>query len=65
KACVLPENPASYRVVRTKSYLFNKAKQHLATSAHYGRFFRFRISTITRHCWRVFFYLAFTHSHQK
>ncbi|EPJ8533196.1 TPA: hypothetical protein MIN41_26970, partial [Klebsiella pneumoniae] len=23
--CVLPENPASYRVVRTKSYLFNKA----------------------------------------
>jgi G:T/U-mismatch repair DNA glycosylase len=21
----LPENPASYRVVRTKSYLFNKA----------------------------------------
>ncbi|MDQ6315906.1 hypothetical protein NXF42_10865, partial [Klebsiella pneumoniae] len=25
KACVLPENPASYRVVRTKSYLFNKA----------------------------------------
>ncbi|MGK1152895.1 hypothetical protein ACRE6K_25960, partial [Klebsiella pneumoniae] len=24
-ACVLPENPASYRVVRTKSYLFNKA----------------------------------------
>ncbi|MEL1769349.1 DUF892 family protein, partial [Klebsiella pneumoniae] len=26
KACVLPENPASYRVVRTKSYLFNKAQ---------------------------------------
>ncbi|MDC3482031.1 IS5 family transposase [Escherichia coli] len=26
KACVLPENPASYRVVRTKSYLFNKAE---------------------------------------
>ncbi|OOH57363.1 hypothetical protein BMT65_23100, partial [Escherichia coli] len=30
----LPENPASYRVVRTKSYLFNKAnlnlRQHLA-----------------------------------
>ncbi|WP_263815621.1 hypothetical protein, partial [Klebsiella pneumoniae] len=24
--CVLPENPASYRVVRTKSYLFNKAR---------------------------------------
>ncbi|MDT0131057.1 permease, partial [Acinetobacter baumannii] len=21
----MPENPASYRVVRTKSYLFNKA----------------------------------------
>ncbi|MBK2522217.1 hypothetical protein FKK05_26625, partial [Klebsiella pneumoniae] len=29
KACVLPENPASYRVVRTKSYLFNKADYHL------------------------------------
>ncbi|WP_258537962.1 multicopper oxidase domain-containing protein [Klebsiella pneumoniae] len=28
KACVLPENPASYRVVRTKSYLFNKAAYH-------------------------------------
>ncbi|WP_368818690.1 hypothetical protein, partial [Klebsiella quasipneumoniae] len=27
KACVLPENPASYRVVRTKSYLFNKASR--------------------------------------
>jgi transposase len=23
----LPENPASYRVVRTKSYLFNKAER--------------------------------------
>ncbi|WP_258963190.1 helix-turn-helix transcriptional regulator, partial [Klebsiella pneumoniae] len=29
KACVLPENPASYRVVRTKSYLFNKAVEQL------------------------------------
>ncbi|YBD81289.1 hypothetical protein ACCR79_04095 [Klebsiella pneumoniae] len=26
----MPENPASYRVVRTKSYLFNKAAQDLA-----------------------------------
>ncbi|MEH9150763.1 hypothetical protein RAF47_09200, partial [Klebsiella pneumoniae] len=34
KACVLPENPASYRVVRTKSYLFNKAP-----------FTRYRITT--------------------
>ncbi|QCD03263.1 hypothetical protein E7703_19920 [Citrobacter portucalensis] len=25
----MPENPASYRVVRTKSYLFNKAVRHL------------------------------------
>ncbi|MEQ5608370.1 tautomerase PptA [Escherichia coli] len=25
----MPENPASYRVVRTKSYLFNKAIRHL------------------------------------
>ncbi|MDZ1773531.1 regulatory protein YcgZ [Klebsiella quasipneumoniae] len=24
----MPENPASYRVVRTKSYLFNKAAQY-------------------------------------
>ncbi|WP_227637761.1 hypothetical protein, partial [Klebsiella pneumoniae] len=31
KACVLPENPASYRVVRTKSYLFNKASYHRKT----------------------------------
>ncbi|MDM9112347.1 hypothetical protein, partial [Klebsiella pneumoniae] len=30
KACVLPENPASYRVVRTKSYLFNKAGKKLS-----------------------------------
>ncbi|MEH4573719.1 HlyD family efflux transporter periplasmic adaptor subunit, partial [Klebsiella pneumoniae] len=29
KACVLPENPASYRVVRTKSYLFNKAPENI------------------------------------
>ncbi|MCY0631831.1 hypothetical protein OVV50_10795, partial [Klebsiella pneumoniae] len=33
KACVLPENPASYRVVRTKSYLFNKAPKHSTQSA--------------------------------
>ncbi|MGS7498617.1 hypothetical protein, partial [Klebsiella pneumoniae] len=33
KACVLPENPASYRVVRTKSYLFNKATQRMKLSA--------------------------------
>ncbi|MCK3031424.1 hypothetical protein, partial [Escherichia coli] len=32
KACVLPENPASYRVVRTKSYLFNKAIAKLAVT---------------------------------
>ncbi|HBW8853945.1 TPA: hypothetical protein MFN53_004753 [Klebsiella pneumoniae] len=25
----MPENPASYRVVRTKSYLFNKAERTL------------------------------------
>ncbi|AYB68700.1 hypothetical protein D0898_27310 (plasmid) [Klebsiella pneumoniae] len=25
----MPENPASYRVVRTKSYLFNKAANRL------------------------------------
>ncbi|MBS0842420.1 hypothetical protein ACPEMX_21335, partial [Klebsiella quasipneumoniae] len=31
KACVLPENPASYRVVRTKSYLFNKAVDNAQT----------------------------------
>ncbi|MCH9290945.1 hypothetical protein, partial [Klebsiella quasipneumoniae] len=36
KACVLPENPASYRVVRTKSYLFNKATQSLKIWGEYG-----------------------------
>ncbi|MDX8014913.1 hypothetical protein SK431_24120, partial [Escherichia coli] len=36
KACVLPENPASYRVVRTKSYLFNKADDKLNTLHHLG-----------------------------
>ncbi|WP_247146235.1 IS1 family transposase, partial [Escherichia coli] len=35
KACVLPENPASYRVVRTKSYLFNKAELHDKVIGHY------------------------------
>ncbi|RZX50834.1 hypothetical protein EXX54_17865, partial [Escherichia coli] len=42
KACVLPENPASYRVVRTKSYLFNKAGQRLkefTMSGAYAPFF--------------------------
>ncbi|MEH5742907.1 hypothetical protein PO615_22915, partial [Klebsiella pneumoniae] len=34
KACVLPENPASYRVVRTKSYLFNKAGRILIFYQH-------------------------------
>ncbi|MES1006008.1 IS1 family transposase, partial [Escherichia coli] len=34
KACVLPENPASYRVVRTKSYLFNKAESRLKGKLH-------------------------------
>ncbi|MEF4452867.1 IS1 family transposase [Escherichia coli] len=28
----MPENPASYRVVRTKSYLFNKARKSLSFS---------------------------------
>ncbi|TYR67145.1 hypothetical protein FYK35_22100 [Enterobacter hormaechei] len=32
KACVLPENPASYRVVRKKSYLFNKAFDPLTST---------------------------------
>nr|QIQ13782.1 hypothetical protein [Klebsiella pneumoniae] len=27
----MPENPASYRVVRTKSYLFNKAVSSIRT----------------------------------
>ncbi len=29
----MPENPASYRVVRTKSYLFNKATAHYKSPA--------------------------------
>ncbi|MCO0605909.1 LysR substrate-binding domain-containing protein, partial [Klebsiella pneumoniae] len=36
KACVLPENPASYRVVRTKSYLFNKAYPYIYFSENSG-----------------------------
>ncbi|MBM3074375.1 hypothetical protein GF617_24890, partial [Lelliottia sp. RWM.1] len=28
----MPENPASYRVVRTKSYLFNKAQDKVKTT---------------------------------
>ncbi|MGP4443886.1 hypothetical protein ACSSKM_23805, partial [Escherichia coli] len=37
----LPENPASYRVVRTKSYLFNKAKAYceaIKSAAHKAKF---------------------------
>ncbi|RUL30018.1 hypothetical protein ELP99_25210 [Klebsiella pneumoniae subsp. pneumoniae] len=30
----MPENPASYRVVRTKSYLFNKAYAYVAQESH-------------------------------
>ncbi|WP_446921322.1 hypothetical protein, partial [Klebsiella pneumoniae] len=37
KACVLPENPASYRVVRTKSYLFNKASSSFNSPSKDGR----------------------------
>ncbi|MCH6972904.1 type IV secretion protein Rhs [Escherichia coli] len=33
----MPENPASYRVVRTKSYLFNKADYGLNLFGMYGR----------------------------
>ncbi|MBR8554397.1 hypothetical protein DMS87_27920, partial [Klebsiella variicola] len=36
KACVLPENPASYRVVRKKSYLFNKASTEVPPGAPSG-----------------------------
>ncbi|MDE1104525.1 hypothetical protein OS118_08255, partial [Klebsiella pneumoniae] len=40
KACVLPENPASYRVVRTKSYLFNKAHKRVSfVSTRFLRYF--------------------------
>ncbi|MGI7036089.1 hypothetical protein [Escherichia coli] len=31
----MPENPASYRVVRTKSYLFNKAIKRIKPSIIY------------------------------
>ncbi|AZJ07770.1 hypothetical protein FPK58_20715 [Acinetobacter baumannii] len=54
----MPENPASYRVVRKKSYLFNKAKRtakrsltkrgsglsNLFFSSH---FYRIRVSVCT------------------
>ncbi|MGK8152979.1 antitoxin [Klebsiella variicola] len=32
----MPENPASYRVVRKKSYLFNKAALELSTDSEVG-----------------------------
>ncbi|HBW8288744.1 TPA: hypothetical protein MFL88_005463 [Klebsiella pneumoniae] len=35
----MPENPASYRVVRTKSYLFNKASD----CSKYGKYGMFHI----------------------
>ncbi|KAB1812814.1 hypothetical protein FXN98_06990 [Klebsiella pneumoniae] len=42
----MPENPASYRVVRTKSYLFNKAIQREKRQAKIkktsGRYFQQR-----------------------
>ncbi|MEH4429325.1 IS1 family transposase, partial [Klebsiella pneumoniae] len=44
KACVLPENPASYRVVRTKSYLFNKARHNLNLRQHLARLGRKSLS---------------------
>ncbi|WP_241212946.1 IS1 family transposase, partial [Escherichia coli] len=44
KACVLPENPASYRVVRTKSYLFNKAWHNLNLRQHLARLGRKSLS---------------------
>ncbi|AYQ10539.1 hypothetical protein EB670_02785 [Escherichia coli] len=34
----MPENPASYRVVRTKSYLFNKAANLLNTVIQKSKF---------------------------
>ncbi|EAC1938375.1 hypothetical protein FQE99_08520 [Escherichia coli] len=47
----MPENPASYRVVRTKSYLFNKAAMktfpqvfylcNIATQSEYSLIFLF------------------------
>ncbi|RWS94850.1 hypothetical protein DN592_29415 [Raoultella ornithinolytica] len=36
----MPENPASYRVVRTKSYLFNKAAYCLKIQPATGSFAR-------------------------
>ncbi|HAP6013984.1 TPA: hypothetical protein IVA69_20325 [Escherichia coli] len=30
----MPENPASYRVVRKKSYLFNKAPAHIPENSY-------------------------------
>jgi transposase len=37
----LPENPASYRVVRTKSYLFNKAHRYDTLEACHRNAFSF------------------------
>ncbi|MQJ06222.1 hypothetical protein EIZ82_23045 [Escherichia coli] len=40
----MPENPASYRVVRTKSYLFNKAFQE-----RMAEHIRYMVETIAHH----------------
>ncbi|MDK5121723.1 IS1 family transposase, partial [Enterobacter hormaechei] len=40
----MPENPASYRVVRTKSYLFNKARHNLNLRQHLARLGRKSLS---------------------
>ncbi|WP_213077904.1 hypothetical protein, partial [Escherichia coli] len=49
KACVLPENPASYRVVRTKSYLFNKATVMLKWHTKFGHLNRGDMLTSEQH----------------
>ncbi|WP_418767532.1 hypothetical protein [Klebsiella quasipneumoniae] len=51
----MPENPASYRVVRTKSYLFNKAPCRIKCgnlSLKIGRKWRL-LSRNNGNCWEV------------
>ncbi|KAE9798977.1 hypothetical protein GP662_22845 [Escherichia coli] len=49
----MPENPASYRVVRTKSYLFNKARQIIKNARRYLKGFAHSNRVYMKYGWRL------------